>query len=120
MDAEQKAARALVQAMLDKTRLKPTQLAKKAGLSASTITRFLSRDDIKHTLSARSLNSLAAVSDMILAFGGNSGAPERVGDPIEDERELRWVQLWRSMSTETQDAVYASLSTVFPTSKDAA
>jgi lambda repressor-like predicted transcriptional regulator len=120
MDDEQKAARALVQAMLDKTGLKPTQLARKAKLSPTTVTRFLAKDDIKHSLSARSLNRLAAASEMIIAFGGGSGAPERVGDPIEDERELRWVQLWRRMSTETQDAVYASLSTLSASPKNAA
>jgi len=119
MDAEQKAARALVQAMLDKTGLKPTQLARRAKLSPTTVTRFLNSDDVKHSLSARSLSRLAAASEMTLALGGGRSA-QRVGDPIKDIRELRWVELWRSMTVETQDAVYASLSALVPASEDAA
>lgn len=44
--------------MLAHTGLSATALARRAGVTASTVTRFLNNQDVKHTLSARTLSAL--------------------------------------------------------------
>jgi transcriptional regulator with XRE-family HTH domain len=62
MDAEQERTRRLVEEMLRVTSLTPTELARKAGLSPSTLTRFLNSSEAKHALSNRTLQKLAEAS----------------------------------------------------------
>mgnify|MGYP001442394756 CR=1 FL=1 len=61
MDEQQTATRELVERMLRATGLTPSELAERAGLAASTLTRFLNKP-VKHTLSARTLAKLSAAS----------------------------------------------------------
>lgn len=57
MDETQEDIRDFVKALAEKTNLKPSQLATKAGLAPSTLTRFL-KGDIKFTPTTRTLNRL--------------------------------------------------------------
>jgi hypothetical protein len=95
MDTTKKAARELVERMMRETGLDATGLARKAGLAASTLTRFMNNDDISHTLSARTLARLqeatgirvpvpAALSGRKIPVVGYVGAGEQVFPIPED------------------------------------
>jgi phage repressor protein C with HTH and peptisase S24 domain len=60
MDPKPEHARRLVEEILRQTGLTPTELARRAGLAPSTLTRFLNSGGPKQTLSARTLERLAA------------------------------------------------------------
>lgn len=94
MDADQAETRQLVKRMLRVTGLTPTELAHKAGVAASTLTRFMNKDAIKHTLSSRTLRKLSAASGValpphltggkkLIPVVGHIGAGEEVY-PIDD------------------------------------
>ncbi|ONG52211.1 hypothetical protein BKE38_14910 [Pseudoroseomonas deserti] len=61
MDEQQQAAKALLERMLRTTGLTPSELARAAKLTPSTLTRFLN-SPVRHTLSARTLTKLSAYS----------------------------------------------------------
>jgi transcriptional regulator with XRE-family HTH domain len=61
-DPEQRATRAWLYWVMDSTGLSASGLAHKAGVAVSTITRFLNKD-VKHTLSARTIARIAAVTE---------------------------------------------------------
>ncbi|MBX9594311.1 MAG: helix-turn-helix domain-containing protein [Roseomonas sp.] len=65
MDDQQLATKALVEEMLRATGLTPSELAQRAGLAASTLTRFLNKP-VKHTLSARTLDKLSRISGVAI------------------------------------------------------
>ena len=75
VDDQQSAIKGLVAEMLRVTRLNPTELARKAGLSPSTLTRFMNAP-VKHTLSLPSLYKLGMVTGMAIPnaiLQGSSG-----------------------------------------------
>jgi transcriptional regulator with XRE-family HTH domain len=76
MDERQKSVRDLVERMLAASELDPTGLARAAGLSASTLTRFLN-SPVKHTLSARTLQKLSKASGVEVKLGGLHDDPRR-------------------------------------------
>lgn len=57
----QQAVRQVVQQMLANAGVTLTELARRAGISSSTLTRFMNKD-VKHTLSTTTLDKLAAVT----------------------------------------------------------
>ncbi|WP_159996822.1 helix-turn-helix domain-containing protein [Roseomonas sp. 18066] len=61
MDEQQRAAKALLERMLAATGLTPSELARAAKLTPSTLTRFLN-SPVRHTLSARTLGKLSSYS----------------------------------------------------------
>lgn len=94
MDEHQKAAREMITRMLDATGLDPTGLARKAGLSPSTITRFMN-SPVKYTISARTLQKLSAATGVTLTMGG---------DP-DDARLTRLVVSYKAMSETAKQAL---------------
>ena len=64
MDPEQEQVRQFVKRLLELSGLKPTQLARKADLAPTTVTRFLNSKDAKHTISARTLIKLVEASGL--------------------------------------------------------
>lgn len=60
MDSKPEHARRIVADILRHTGLTPTELARRAGLAPSTLTRFLNSTSPKQTLSQRTLERLAA------------------------------------------------------------
>lgn len=76
MEIEQDIARQIVKEMLDTTGLSPTALARKAGLTPSTLTRFLNTES-KHTLSYITLSKLARASqyDLRQSLKSSQNAP---------------------------------------------
>lgn len=77
MDDEQRAARAQIQAALEKTGLSPTELARRAGVAGTTLTRFLNSSDVKHVPSTRTLSKILAAAGMH-GLGVNDGLAGRV------------------------------------------
>jgi transcriptional regulator with XRE-family HTH domain len=94
MDAHQKAVRDLVERMLAATGLDLTNLAEKAGLSASTLTRFMN-GKAKHTLSAKTLQKLSEAS----------GVPVTLGEPPDDARLTRLVAAYQTMGETARQAL---------------
>jgi transcriptional regulator with XRE-family HTH domain len=68
MDEQQKATKALLERMLTATGLTPSELARAAKLTPSTLTRFLN-SPVRHTLSARTLSKLSAYSGVAVPLG---------------------------------------------------
>lgn len=68
MIEQQKAVRELVQRMLAETGLSLTELARRAGVSSTTLTRFMNKD-VKHTLSVSTLGKLSVASGVSLPMG---------------------------------------------------
>lgn len=64
-DAEQAAARRYVAEILRATGWSPTALARKAGLTPSTVTRFLN-SEVGHTLSSRSIGKITQAASAII------------------------------------------------------
>ena len=62
MDKEQDAARRFVREILRATGWAPSDLAKRAGISHTTLTRFLNNGDVKHTLSSRTIAKIRAAA----------------------------------------------------------
>lgn len=85
-DPQQKRVRELVELMLEATGMSPTELARQAGVSGSTLTRFLHDRGVKHTLSTRTLGKLSVASGVPLTMA--SDTPTKV-DPAKLERALR-------------------------------
>lgn len=71
MDSQQIAAKAIVEEMLRVTGLEPTNLARLAKVSPSTLTRFLG-GNVKWSLSLRTLNKLSAASGVVLPSSSDS------------------------------------------------
>jgi transcriptional regulator with XRE-family HTH domain len=94
MDEHQKAAREMITRMLDATGLDPTGLARKAGLSPSTITRFMN-SPVKYTISTKTLQKLAAAAGVSITMGG---------DP-DDMRLTRLVVSYKAMSETAKQAL---------------
>ncbi|HEY4254602.1 MAG TPA: S24 family peptidase [Roseomonas sp.] len=65
---QQKAVRELVQRMLAETGLTLTELARRAGVSSTTLTRFMNKD-VKHTLSMSTLGKLSVASGVGVPMG---------------------------------------------------
>jgi hypothetical protein len=79
IDDQQAAIRDLIRRMMEKTGLDATGLAREAGISPSTLSRFLYQP-VKHLLTARTLAKLSTAS----------GVPVPVGSPLTSalEREV--------------------------------
>lgn len=79
LDDQQAAIRDVLRNMMEATGLDPTGLARLAGVSPSTLTRFLNQP-VKHLLTARTLAKLSQAS----------GVPVPAGSPLigPSEREL--------------------------------
>jgi phage repressor protein C with HTH and peptisase S24 domain len=77
-DRHQEAARHYVQTILDATGLDASTLARRVGLTPSTLTRFLNDARTVHSLSARTLSKLADYSQMPLPreLGGAATASD--------------------------------------------
>jgi hypothetical protein len=69
--------------VLDHTQMKPTPLAKAAGLAASTLTRVL-KEDSTQTFSARTISKLQRYSGIPMQFGGEPSAPSGSRGLAED------------------------------------
>lgn len=97
MGVQQEAVRDLVREMLRATGLKPTQLARRAGVVPSTLTRFLN-GDVKHILSLSSLYKLSEVSGIAVPAAvshEHAGMPERFDEQAFNKgvgRRLMWVR----------------------------
>ncbi|MFM2092088.1 MAG: hypothetical protein RLZZ127_2577 [Planctomycetota bacterium] len=76
-DRHQEAARRYLQQVLEATGLDASTLARRVGLTPSTLTRFLNDPRTAHSLSARSLSKLADYSQIPLPreLGGMPPAP---------------------------------------------
>jgi transcriptional regulator with XRE-family HTH domain len=85
-DPQQKKVREIVELMLETTGWSPTELAREAGVSSSTLTRFLHDPRAKHTLSTRTLGKLSAASGVPLTM--ISDTPVKI-DPAKLLRALR-------------------------------
>lgn len=110
MDPQQIAQRELVRTMLARTGLTPTELARKAGLTPSTLTRFLN-GQVKHALSARTLDALSAASLVPVGYvAPEISHPQSADDAerIADDRELaQWIATERGRRRWTQEALAA-------------
>jgi len=78
-DAHRTATVAYVDLLIKTTGLDLTNLARKAGLSSTTLTRFRNNPDYKNTLSARTLKKLSDATGVPLPPGLGGSAPEAVG-----------------------------------------
>lgn len=86
MNRSQIATRAFVHKTLERTGLTATELARRAGLAPSTLNRFLNSEDVKHTLSARTLMRIAAVAELSGESSGDGAATRR-----REEREIEQI-----------------------------
>lgn len=80
-DPDQEQARSYVRDVLKATGWTSTELARKAGLAPSTLNRFLNQE-VKHTLSSRSLAKIEKVAGRV------KREPDRVGLIARLEREV--------------------------------
>ncbi len=97
-DAEQERARTYVREILAETGWSPTELARKAGLAPSTLNRFLNQE-VKHTLSRRSIAKIAEAAGKAQAHQGASKAIAQLEQQIADLPEGRErEQLLRSLA----------------------
>lgn len=90
MDKKRSAQQAYVRKAMEATGLDATNLARRAGLSSPTLTRFLNAPDGKFLLSVRTLSAIATVSGLPIsaeATGFVSVAPEDIGERL-NEAEL--------------------------------
>lgn len=62
VDKEQKLARRWLQGILTQTGDTPSELARRSGLSTTTLTRFLNSEDHSYTLSARSISKIVEMT----------------------------------------------------------
>lgn len=69
--------RAEVRGIMARTGLKSSQLAKRAGLAPSTVTRFL-RGDVDHTLSDRTLDRIRQVGEEAAQAATDTGFAQRL------------------------------------------
>lgn len=69
--------------------MRPTQLAKAAGLSASTLTRFL-KGEVSHALSARTLERLSAISSVPVSYPTAAAVTEQERRDMAAE-VARWI-----------------------------
>lgn len=74
VDPLQRAVRAYIEQVLERTGWDASTLARRAGLASSTITRFLNSDTHRYVLSVRSLMKVAAASGVPL--------PRQLGDAV--------------------------------------
>ena len=90
-DEHQRETREWLTRVLETTGLTPTALAERAGLAASTLTRFLYRE-VKHSLSARTVAKVAAATGIPspLTAGEPAGEtdPETMLYAVRSAREL--------------------------------
>lgn len=108
VDAQQEAQRGWIRAALNELGMDLTAFARAAGLTPSTLTRFMN-SDVGHVLSTRTWAKLVAVKrgyqgkmsdfDAIPADLGAEGTPaeEYGGEFVDDPDELAWLALWRAM-----------------------
>lgn len=86
-ELQQAIAREFIQHVLNKTGWKPTELARKIDQSPSTITRFINKPDVTHSLSIANLYAISGVSgepvppDLLNAYG--ILPPEQAGAAAE-------------------------------------
>jgi transcriptional regulator with XRE-family HTH domain len=96
-------ARAQIQGYLDETGWTPTQLAKRAGVRASTVTRFMNSPIFKSVPNTTTLVKLEAAVTAWRASrddmepGAASLAAEHGGRFVDQPDELAWLRLWDSI-----------------------
>ena len=74
IDDQRAALRNLIRVMMEKSGLDATGLARAAGVSPSTVTRFLNKP-VKHLLTARTLAKLSEASEVSVPFVGTATSP---------------------------------------------
>lgn len=121
MAGEQDAARRLVRKMLLATGLTPSELAAKAGLAHSTLTRFLNSADAKHTLSFRTLLKLSKVSGVpipaTLAMSADIDMFSRVLLRIRPERRSHALKVLEAFAEADEDVPPAEPTAAPPAKK---
>lgn len=90
----------------------PTQLAKRAGLAHTTLTRIMSSEDgsgLSWTLSAKTWMKLSAASGVAVTFLGDQilvPSPEPGdGDVVQKPIPSRLLRFWNMLGPEEQDLV---------------
>lgn len=87
MDDRRAEQKAYVRAAMEATGLDATNLARNAGLSQTTLSRFLNAPNGKYLLSVRTLSAIAAVSGLPVpteATGFVSTPPEILSESAEE------------------------------------
>lgn len=104
MDTKRAAQRAYVRDAMEVTGLDATNLARRAGLSPSNLTRFLNTPDGKYLLSTRTLSAIAAVSGLPIAIGttGFTTTPEEVEDAEKKSIAAEAFELLRKLPRSEQ------------------
>jgi DNA-binding Xre family transcriptional regulator len=90
MEQIQLAQRDLIRQMMDHSGLDATNLARAAGLTPSTVTRFMNRP-VKHALSARTLERLRSAS----ALSPRLEQPDYVSDQPD---QVAFLALWEELN----------------------
>jgi transcriptional regulator with XRE-family HTH domain len=105
-------ARAQIQSYLNETGWTPTQLAKRAGVRASTVTRFMNSPTFKSVPNTTTLVKLeaavttwrAARHDMETVSAAL--ASEQAGRFVDQPEQLAWLDLWDAIpATDRRRAV---------------
>lgn len=105
LEAEQRIARAIWDEALRVTGLLPSQLARKAGLSHSTSTRFL-KDPGKIVSSGKTLIKVArAINGELVILTGEIGELVRMWRELPDPLKSTALDLMRSLVRSTQAAI---------------
>lgn len=98
MNLGQEDARRLLEEMVKVTGLTLSQIARKAGLVPSTLTRFVNNPNVKHTLSLKSAQKAAAGAKLTLVLSVDADR-ERSLD------EARLLTIFRQLSGDHQKSL---------------
>jgi transcriptional regulator with XRE-family HTH domain len=96
-------ARQMVLRVAKATGLTPTALARKAGITPSTLTRFLNGRDVTHALSTRTLAKVMAVGGF--KSDARPAAADHLSDLAKNGDELALLELWSEMDRDERDFV---------------
>jgi transcriptional regulator with XRE-family HTH domain len=87
----QERQRSHIRGICNRFRITPTELARKAGISPSTLTRFLNHKDVKNNLSAATIDLVGeAVNQMVKNSPQGGPQPDQAsgGGEVMDDEEL--------------------------------
>jgi hypothetical protein len=104
---QQKAEQRLyIQKIVAATGLDYTNIAKKAKLSVSTITRLMNDPSHPNPLTSHTMAKLGARFDSVISgVAAKTGVSPVVGQTIEDRDEVALLTFWRSLSPEGKNLV---------------
>lgn len=102
-----------VRALRKARNLTQVELAAETELSRAHLAKIETDGDLPGRDALVSLSRFFGVSLDYLQDGRADGT-QAVGDAIKDEREVRWLELWRRMGRDSQDRVFASLDATVP------